>query len=312
MKRYAQLVHLPPLTRRTTRVAFLFLLVALEAGILFASRHHYGHPLPPQHTPDLANLGNQLSGYVAYELRDAPGQSPDIRITRIPDGQTRRLFSGGYCPRFSPDGQRLACLRESGDAISVVRLRGYRPRTYTDGISGARSLTWAPDGREIWFADGRRVQALRLTDGNVRLLASVPAVEIDSASNGRELIYSCSDHYQYHVPLDTGNATVLCRGCSSSLSPDGTRFISNRGGHRHLWIRHFPDGDMVADLPSPPGQTFDNQFWSNHSDWIVSRTEQGGKSNVWVHRVSDGHRWRVTDGGIADRPDLWVDSPSAD
>ena len=62
-----------------------------------------------------------------------------------------------------------------------------------------------------------------------------------------------------------------------------------------------PLNRMIA----PSGLKFDNQFWSNHPDWIVSQSE-GTYVDVYIHQISASRAIRVTDSGDCNRADLYV------
>jgi len=107
---------------------------------------------------------------------------------------------------------------------------------------------------------------------------------------------------RYSLATDD-ESILLGRGCSASLSPNGTRATLNLNGHRELALLDVRTGDTLATLSAPPDTQLDNQYWSNHPDWITAVSHKG---DIFLQRVTDGTCWRITRTGDADRPDLFV------
>ena len=53
------------------------------------------------------------------------------------------------------------------------------------------------------------------------------------------------------------------------------------------------------------GKKFDNQFWSNHEDWLTSKSE-GDEENIYIHHVPSGAAFQMTRSGGCDRANLFV------
>lgn len=81
----------------------------------------------------------------------------------------------------------------------------------------------------------------------------------------------------------------------------------NGSGHKKLDIIDAIRGERPGTVDAPPGNTFDNQFWPNHQDWMVSVVEEGAL-DVFIHQISTNRSWRrMTDFGDCNRPDLSLD-----
>lgn len=164
----------------------------------------------------------------------------DIHVGDPATGATRLLVGGpesDYEPTFSPDGTRIAFVREAptGEDVYIVNHDGTGLRRVTPSpLGGLVSATWTPASDALVLGhdvDGR--QLLQRFDA----LGSAPARTI---AEGLDI-----DWFEYRPPV---GAEVLFRGRVDGryglflMNPDGT-------GIRPL----------VAGLATPPGRFEDNQ-----------------------------------------------------
>ena len=117
-------------------------------GHAFAFRH----ASDAQISPDAARICFVLT------RRD---QATDRRVNTLMTTEDRRAWrevpdsTGATGPRWSPDGGRLAFLRRSGSATSVVvaDIATGKTRVLADDASAKRDLAWSPNGRQLaWQA----------------------------------------------------------------------------------------------------------------------------------------------------------------
>ena len=278
-------------------IALAALLLTLASG-LFALRRHDGGG----QSGVIPATGPQgLAGAAVYECGEG------ICMTTLETGAETLLTAHGRYPRWSPDGEHVAFLRDSGimrmraDGSGVELLaRGERP--------GA--LNYHPGGREILFTDGRAVKSFSLDSGKVKsLLGGRKFMEIDISPSGDRLVATVKDagYRIFAFDLYEGTARPLATGCSASLSPDGELFTRLDRSHTRLDVSTWSAGTVRSVIKSPRGLKFDNQFWSNHPDWVASRSE-GSQEDIYAHQVSTGKAVRITTSGGADRPDLYLRS----
>ena len=238
------------------------------------------------------------AGVVAY-------QRPDGIYVKSLDGTDgpRRLAADARYPRFSPGGRSLAFVR--GNDIGMVDVADGR-ETQLAGAGQGRAVAWHPDGKEVLFTDGDSIRAVALGTRHTRtVLEGFSFKELDMA--GSRLVATVTRLYLQvrAFDLETGRHWELARGCSASLDPAGERVTNNRLGHGTLALLNWADGAVAGAIPAPGPDGFDNQFWSNHPDWIVSVTE-GDKQDVYLHHTSGTFLLQVTDEGDCDRPDLFL------
>lgn len=245
-------------------------------------------------------LPRGISGAVVYECGEG------ICKTVLETGEEVLLVPRGTYPRWSPDGRYVAFLRDGG----VMRIRADGGGEELLARTGSpRAVNYHPGGDEIIFTDGREVKSVSLESGEVRsLLQGREFMEIDVSPAGDRLIATVRERGFRIVAfrLPQGTTRSLVDGCSASLSPDGDLFTSLDRSHTRLSIRSFSEGTVQTVLPAPRGLKFDNQFWSNHPDWLASRSE-GREENIFVHQVSTGASVKITSSGAADRPDLYLE-----
>lgn len=227
-----------------------------------------------------------------------------VYMRELGSGAATLAVPGAKWPRWSPDGSFIAYLKENG--VHRFFPETGRHEKLAD-VNDPRTLVVAPDGNEVWFSEGSAVNAVDLESKKVRQLAEDGTfLEIDAGPDGKTLVATVK-RFGYRVKvfhLETGKVTELGKGCSASFSPDGFTVTNNLDGHQYLALIDWNSGDTRQKIPAPAGTKTDNQFWSNHPDWIVSMDESDG--SILGHRVSDHRVWKLSAVPNGDRPDLWI------
>lgn len=254
-------------------------------------------PPPPEGRPP-------VRGWVIYARPDG------IYRTRVETGETSRLAAGGTCPRWSPDGTMIAYLRDG--RVMVMRADGSQPRELATPKEPFH-VAFHPDGKRILFTDRNSIREVTIATGAVTtLLRGSVFREPDMAAGGRVVATVRGARIEVRgYDVHEGKDWTIAGGCSASLSPDGTLVTQNNGRHSALKLRGWRTGKEVGMIGAPKGLLFDNQFWSNHSDWIASQSE-GAYQDVHLHNVKLDRAWRVTASGACNRPDLFVTGSPGD
>jgi hypothetical protein len=218
--------------------------------------------------------------------------------------QAEQLAEGGKWPRISPDGDFVAYLK--GNDVCTISLETRESKVWAQS-SKPKTLAIPSSGKEIWYSEGKEMKAVTIETGEIRsLVKDGEFLEVDTGPDGIILIATVKSFgYKVRVfNLLEESTFTLGKGCSASLSPDGRFATNNLDGHQELAIFDRKDGSVVKKVLAPQGIKTDNQFWSNHADWIASIDEETG--HILAHRVSDGKAWKLSDKDGGDRPDVWI------
>lgn len=244
--------------------------------------------------------GIQLRGRLVYERPDG------IYLTDIESNNSRRLAEGGTYPRWSPDGNHIAFVQKT--SIMLISSKGGKVRLLANA-NEPRALCFTADGRDVLFTDGKR---LRRVEVKTRIISDLPLngrfLELDMNRDARYLAATVKTTTGYKVRLyslsDFSGRTVA-RGCSASLSPDGSLVTVNSNDHKELHLYNTQNLQRKGSVETGKGSRFDNQFWSNHPDWLVS-TFEGKKKDIFLHNLAKSTAYQVTFTGDSDRGDLFV------
>ena len=189
--------------------------------------------------------------------------------------------SHDFCPRWSPDGQTIAYLRQDGDAsgsLVTADVVTRQPRTLfgSEGVLILGCPAWSPDGSRIAFAtvdSTPLVGDVRIIDaggGNpVRVLGGLPGrgvQDVTWSGDGTRLAFvadrSAASTAQdiYLLTLPSGSPVPITAGRlldlhEPSFSPDGNRIVF-RSDFR-LFVMNV-DGSGLTQLTTSPDEVFDS------------------------------------------------------
>jgi hypothetical protein len=245
---------------------------------------------------------DQVRGKVVYQRPDG------IYLLDLQDKKPKRLVPYGTYPRWSPDGGRFAFVH--GNDIVLADAEGREVKKIAVA-ERARAVCFAPDGKSVLFSDGRFLKKVELATGRVTtLLQNNEFREFDLSPDGTRLAATVRTLLGTKVlAFDLANGrkerTVANNGCSASLSPDGRFITVNGASHKKLDLYDWQTLRSAGFVSAPAGLKFDNQYWSNHPEWLVS-TSEGGGPDIYLHHVPGNTASRVTASGDCDRADLFV------
>ena len=243
----------------------------------------------------------EIQGWVTY-------QRPDGIYKIALDGKTHhKLIGSGSSPRWSPDGSKIAFIQ--GKKIMLMSADGNTVREVAQATR-ARTVCFHPDGTAILFSDTNKVKMVQTNTATVQDLLQVKGEirELDISSDGHHLVFTVKTAFGYFVKtysLQSEQLKKVSRGCSATISPDGKRVTVNSSNHRQLKIYDYHTLQKTGSIPAPPGNRSDNQFWSNHPDWLTSTSEIDGH-DIYIHQISTGKTYQITTSGDCDRGDLFV------
>jgi TolB protein len=232
-----------------------------------------------------ALLAAAATASVAAARSDAPA-APELAFVRghtiyaiQPDGSGQRAVARGFAPAWSPDGSRLAFVREPGrnPDVYVSDADGRNVKRLTRAPGAEYNPSWSPDGKRIAFASNRSgrfaIYVMRADATGLRRVAPRRDGNGDAHSpswspDGRSIAFSSSHATPenpeiYVVRPDgsglkrltrtRGNVEVLGDDGWPRFSPDGRQivFSSNRTGDGEIWIMR-ADGSAERRLAGLP------------------------------------------------------------
>jgi len=167
--------------------------------------------------------------------------APLVEFT-IGEPESARFADTGGMLALSPDGQYLTFLATDSEGLSSIWLRPLRSSTVRrlDGTEGVIQMFWSPDSRDIAFFADRRLKAVSVASGAVRIIATLTGGRMLGGSWGRagQLLFSVPTEGLYTVPAAGGSPELVapfdavCTDCASwpHFLPDGRRFLYTVAG----------------------------------------------------------------------------------
>ncbi len=293
-----------------------------------------GQSRPQTRDPGLEkNPGWSPDGELLVYAGDRSGQM-DIWLLNLTSGESTCLTSGhdGYDdhPVFTPDGRHIAFVSDrNGGGIYRISIQGGEAELLIahpmsaghDSKVRAPTLTFSPDGRQLIYSGTRTAPGLFVADAdggpsnrlqsrrlNLKGLdqsfsLSEPALSPD----GRRLAFTeflgtaTSTSKIWTVNLDGTDLEPLTTDDSFNHHPrwsaDGRHifFISDRGGHRDLWLMELDD----QHRPLPPARPMTvgislGSFDLSADGKQLSYSKVNERSNIWSLSFDDAPK-RITD-----------------
>jgi Tol biopolymer transport system component len=257
------------------------------------------------------------------------GETSSVHRTALVGGQPRKLIHDAESADLSPDGRRLAFIREGGrrgqirssiwmadvDGSNEQELHAEDGHTY----SGIR---WSPDGTTLVVARGMPINAaayqILLVDvetGTATQLDGLPPdvrpTEASWSATGRELIYAWLPALFTELPIARFLAhavdTVAVRPLFWAQDVDNNVCVAGPGTLVYGTVSRRQDLRIVmADgsqdpLPLTMGSAVDRQpVFSPDGDTVLFSSGRAGNLDLWTVSVSTGGVHRLTEDAAAD------------
>lgn len=305
------------------------ILVPLCVGLLQVTSSHGDNPKTkeelsrpdptPQDKAALLKYGPQLQKYkIAFQAhRDAQWE---IYVMNGDGSHPQRLTDdGGYFPKWSPDGERIAY--NHGEDIYLMNADGSGKRKV---VSGAYESFWSPDGKELGYSKGKpnaqgALTVLNLETQEERTIRGSRFLQKSgggawSPDGKRIVFFSNVIGWMVMIMNADGSDAMPVMGktnnCRPDWSPDGKRlaFVWAKGPGSFIQTIS-PDGTGL-EQPTP---TRDYELWEYYPDWssdgkwlvyaIGAENDKGGIWQIYVIEPSGGNPIRLTFQGGNAEPD---------
>ena len=307
----------------------------------------YVSSLPPNSSTRKIYIPNETTGWdtgalawspdgKSFLLADHLGSQPSSSIFQI-DLATFKAhpltspppgWEGDLTPAFSPDGQKIAFVRESESETSDlywIPVAGGEPRQITHDEKLIHGIAWATDNQSIIFSSNRAGQPalwqVAINGGAPERLpvgtedASQPAV---SAKGDRLAFVQSSAVFgilritqSKWNTLESKNQTIIsstAEDSAPSVSPDGKQFAfqSWRSGNQQIWLASM-DGQSLRQLtPNDKHLYFaGSPSWAPSGDQLAYDCRRGGHSHIFVIAPSGGAPKQLTYGDVNDIVPRW-------
>jgi Tol biopolymer transport system component len=270
---------------------------------------------------------------LAIATRRSPEDASRLVLLTLETGSTKELtnppagYVGDVSPAFSPDGQRVAFLRNPGTQVSdvcVVSTAGGEPQRLTfNNLFLTGGLAWTRDGREVVFSSTHgglpTLWRVRITGGGLRRVigAGEYAHQPSISEEGDRLayLYRKVDANIWRAPgplsASPGAAPVeVVASTREEYSPqyslDGSRitFVSDRSGSREIWVSD-SDGNNPVQLTSFGGSHAGSPRWSPDGTQIAFDSRPEGLSSIYIVAAAGGSPRRLSDGKSEDVLPSW-------
>jgi hypothetical protein len=181
-----------------------------------------------------------FGGFVAQRLSVEKRSRPFVQFT-ISAPEHRQFPASGNMLALSPNGEYLAFAAVDANGSSSLWLRPLASTVSRplEGTEGASNPFWSPDSRTLAFFAERRLKAVDVLSGAVRVIASLSSPRLLGATWSRsgQILFSVPNDGMYLVPASGGLperlAPPLETDCCSAwphFLPEGRQFLYTVAG----------------------------------------------------------------------------------
>ncbi len=242
-------------------------------------------------SPAISPDGKSIAIIVTRVNWDEDRHDSQLVLVDIATGAQRQLTNirkGLSSPQFSPSGDRIAFLAETGEEkkaaeqIFVLPMNGGEPQRVTSAPLGVEQFAWRPDGARIAFVSPDEPPNQADIEKHHDLFEVGDNSFLDTAAPTPSHIWLVSASGGSAKRLTSGawslSKTAEASPPSSPLSwsPDGKQivFSTNFTGRNNLWKVSAEGGWPIQLSQSDDRQS--SATWSPDGKWIVFQSDHGG------------------------------------
>jgi len=213
------------------------------------------------------------------------------------------IYSGSaHEPKFSPDGNRVAFVRDSDSRLITMDLDGGNQVDHTTCAGDTYPLGSWRHADSIYLNGGSQLLRYDFSTGQTTpvLTSNQDFRELDISENLRGVHGGMPPVWAFD--LNEGSDGFAFDRCGGSISRDGTRLTNCREDHQGFYLRAWGDfGNYVDNIDTPTSyEALDPQFSGNSNDHILCNIKNGsGEYNVWLLTISTGDWVQITDVSVA-------------
>ncbi len=213
-----------------------------------------------------------LGAFVAQRLSVEERPRALVQFT-VGEPEAHRFSTSGGMLALSPNGQYLSfvAVDASGSPSLWLRPLGSTVSRRLDDTEGAAQPFWSPDSRTVAFFAERRLKAIDVTSGAVRVIASLASPRSLGGTWSRtgEILFSLPADGLYVVPASGGSPQRIdpapaeqCEGCVAwpHFLPDGRRFLYTLAGSdasaSGIYVGQLGDSDGTRLLDAVSSSTY--------------------------------------------------------
>ena len=271
---------------------------------------------------------------LAFSDRIDPNFPPAIVTVDLSSGNLNTVSNppgtsqGDHFPRFSPNGDRLAFIREI-DAkrakIFTASLDGSEQEPILSLGSPLKGVTWLSDNELLFTSNRQGSSALMRVNTEEKKATPISGIHSNAtmpslSPGGRFLTFETLHHNSDILTFELDEPswpklsplrTVVASShwdATPQFSPDGTQlaFTSDRNGHSQIWI----SGHHSTQSQPLTGSAFslaNAPRWSPDGKTIAFEAKRFDDANLQIYTISLENREirKISDGRAEDRLPTW-------
>jgi hypothetical protein len=280
---------------------------------------------PPTRTASTPHFGTfaGANGKIAFTSNRVGGGI----LTMNPDGSgVQSVTTDGAAPAWSPDGTRIAFIRNDGDnEIFVMNANGTGVTQLTFNTADDQGPTWSADGTKIGFHSNvtgvYQIYTINASTGGApTALTTGSDANFGPAwsPNGAKIAFTSTRDAGvleiYVMNADGSGQTRLTTDpewdYDASWSPNGAKISFTHGGAIPEIYAMNADGTSPVNLTATPNDPDASAAWSPDGTKIVFRRDVNGVGDIFVMNADGSGQINITNNAASDGLPDWQPLPT--